>query len=113
MFLTASALVTGGFVILPVLLGFGLVLAADWAGRRLGERPTTRRRWAIGTRLGVALWLLLSAVVAASGVLRRFDIVPPPFAWLVLAVTLLGILVPYSRLGTRLIRGLPLAALVG
>ena len=113
MFLTASTLVTGGFVILPVLLGFGLVLAADWAGRRLGERPTTRRRWAIGTGLGVALWLLLSAVVAASGVLRRFDIAPPPFAWLVLAVTLLGILVPYSRLGTRLVRGLPLAALVG
>lgn len=113
MFLGASGLLIGGFVVLPVLLGAGLVLAGDWAGRRLGESPATRRRWAIGTGLGVVLWLLLSAVAAASDVLRRFDIAPPPFAWLVLAVTVLGILVPYSRLGTRLIRGLPLAALVG
>ena len=109
----ASALVTGGFVVLPVLLSLGFLVAQDWAGRRLGESPATRRRWMIGTGLGTVVWLLLTAGVAATGVLRRFDIAPPPLAWVLLSVTALGILVPYSPLGTRLIRGLPLAALVG
>ena len=113
MFATASPLLIGGFVVLPALLGAGLVLAGEWAGRRLGESPATRRRWAIGTGLGVLLWLGLSVVAAASGVLRRLDMTPPPFAWLVLAIIAVGILVPCSSLGTRLIRGLPLAALVG
>jgi hypothetical protein len=111
--MTASLLVTGGFVVLPVLLGLGLVLAQDWAGRRLGESPATRRRWAVGIGIGVVLWLLLTAAVAASGAFRRFDVAPPPLVWLLLSVTAVGILVPYSPLGTRLIRGLPLAALVG
>jgi hypothetical protein len=31
----------------------------------------TRRRWAIGTGLGVVSWLLISAAAAASGVLAR------------------------------------------
>ena len=111
--MTASALVTGGFVVLPVLLSLGFLLTQDWAGRRLGDSPAIRRRWMIGTGLGVVVWLLLTAAVAASGVLRRFDVAPPPLAWVLLSVTALGILVPYSPLGTRLIRGLPLAALVG
>src|SRR5688500_16652189 len=102
MFLPASPLLIAGFVLLPVLLGAAFILAGDGAGRRLGESRATRRRWALGTGLGVLLWLLLSAVAAASGVLRRFDITPPAFAWLVLAVTAVGILVPYSSLGTRL-----------
>lgn len=113
MFLPASALLNAGFVVLPLLLGLGLVLAGEWAGRRLGEAPATRRRWAIGTGLGVSAWLLFTAGAAASGALRRFDAVPPPFGLLVLAVVVLGILLPCSALGTRLIRGLPLAALVG
>jgi hypothetical protein len=111
--MTASALVTGGFVVLPVLLGLGFLLAQDWAGRRLGEGPATRRRWMIGTGLGIALWLLFTGAVAATGALRRFDLTPPPLAWLLIAITALGVLVPCSPLGTRLIRGLPLAALVG
>jgi hypothetical protein len=108
----ASSLLTGGFTALPTLLGLGLVLAGDWAGRRRDESAATRRRWAVGTGLGVLVWLLLSAAVAATGVLRRFDTVPPPFAGLVLAITAIGIIVPCSPLGTRLIRGLSLAALV-
>ena len=81
MFLQASALVNAGFVALPVLLGSGFVLAGDWAGRRLGESPTTRRRWAIGTGLAVSLWLLVTAAVAAIGMLRKFDVTPPPLDW--------------------------------
>jgi hypothetical protein len=65
--------------------------------------------------VGVAVlaWLLLTALAGASGVLRRFDTFPPPFVGLVLAVAALGVGVPCSPLGTRLVRGLPLWALVG
>lgn len=109
----ASGLVTGGFVILPLLVAAGFVLAVEWAGRRLGTAVTVR--WARIRRVSVAVlaWLVATALLAASGVLRRFDATPPPFAILPLAVGIIGIAVPCSSLGTLLIRGLPLWALVG
>ena len=113
MFLTASTLVTGGFVVLPLLVAAGFVIACEWAGRRIGESSTVRRRRTLKVGAGVLVWLVLTAVVAASGVLRRFDWTPPPFALLLLAVTTIGIVVPLSPLGTLLVRGLPLWALVG
>ena len=113
MFLQASVLVNAGFVVLPVLLGSGFVLAGDWAGRRLGESPTTRRRWAIGTGLAVLLWLLVTAAAAASGVLRSSTSRRRPSRDCCSRSPSSGSLVPFSPLGTRLIRGLPLAALVG
>ena len=58
-------------------------------------------------------WLLVTALTAASGVLRQFDATPPPFAILALALGVIGIAVPCSPLGTLLVRGLPLWALVG
>jgi hypothetical protein len=61
----------------------------------------------------VLAWLLATALVAASGALRRFDATPPPFAVLAFAIGIVGIAVPCSSLGTLLIRGLPLRALVG
>jgi hypothetical protein len=66
-------------------------------------------------RVGVAVfaWLLVTALVAASGALRRFDATPPPFAILAFAIGIIGITVPCSSLGTLLVRGLPLWALVG
>ena len=111
--MNASAVVTGGFVLLPLLVSVGFLLACEWAGRRLGEAAGARRRRA--TRLGAAVfaWLLITAVIAAAGVLRRFDATPPPFAGLVLAVVILGVAVPLSPLGTVLVRGLPLWFLVG
>jgi hypothetical protein len=113
MFLKASVVVTGGFVILPLLVAVGFVLACEWAGRRLGDGVTVRRRRAVRAGAGVFAWLLVIALVAASGVLRRFEATPPPFALLALAVVVVGIAVPCSSLGTLLVRGLPLWALVG
>ncbi len=109
----ASALVTGGFVALPLLVAAGFVLACEWAGRRLHESKEVRRRRTVSVGAAVLAWLLLTSVAAAGGLLRRFDAIPPPFAGLVLAVTAVGIAVPCSGLGTRLVRGLPLWALVG
>ena len=72
-----------------------------------------RRRRTVRVGVAVLAWLLITAIVAASGVLRRFDATPPPFALLALAVGVVGIAVPCSPLGTLLVRGLPLWALVG
>ncbi len=112
-FLEASGLVTGAFIILPLLVAAGFVLACEWAGRRLGERAAVRRRRTLGLSAAALAWLLVTAGFAASGVLRRFDTTPPPFAVLPLAVGVVGIAVSCSPLGTLLVRGLPLWVLVG
>jgi hypothetical protein len=113
MFLAASALVTGGFVVLPLLVAAGFVGACEWAGRRVGDSATVRRHRAMRVAGAVVAWLLVTALLAASGVLRRFDATPPPFAILPLAIAVIGIAVPCSSLGTLLARGVPLWALVG
>src|SRR5262245_41613926 len=109
----ASTLLRVAFIVLPVLLALGLVLAGDRAAKQRGEAAITRRRWAAATGLGALVWLSLTAVVAASGILRRFDTVPPPFAVMLGTSLVIVIAISCSPLGTRLIRGLPLAALVG
>jgi hypothetical protein len=111
--LKASALVTGGFVILPLLVAAGFIVACEWAGMRLGDGVAARRRRALRVGSGVLAWLLVTALIGASGILRRFDATPPPFAVLALAVGVIGVAVPCSRLGTLLVRGLPLWTLVG
>ena len=113
MFLQASAPVTGGFIVLPLLVAAGFVAGCEWAGRRLGHDAAVRRRRALGLTAAVVGWLLVTAAAAASGVLRRFDAVPPPFVALPLAVILVAIAVCFAPLGTLLVRGLPLSALVG
>jgi len=110
---SASVLVTTGFVILPLLVAFGFVLACDWAGRRLGESDVVRLRRAARVSIVTAVWLLTTVLAAASGILRRFDVTPPPFAALLVGVLVVGIALPCSSLGTLLVRGLPLWALVG
>lgn len=109
----STPLVTGGFVVLPLLVAAGFVLACNTADRRLGESAGVRRRRTLSIGAAVLGWLLLTTLAAASGVLRRSDVFPPPFAGLVFAVTALGIAVACSPLGTRLVRGLPLWVLVG
>jgi hypothetical protein len=109
----ASTLVTAGFVVLPLLVAAGFVAACDRADRRLGTPAQTRRRRTAAVAAGTAVWLLLTLAAGASGVLRRFDAVPPPLVALLVAIAAVGIGVACSGLGTRLVRGLPLWALVG
>ena len=113
MSLNASGLVTGGFILLPLLVAAGFIVACEWAGRRLGEGVTARPRRAMRVGGAVLAWLSVTTLIAASGVLRRFDATPPPFGALALAVGVIGIAVPCSPLGTLLVRGVPLWALVG
>ena len=113
MFLDASPVVIAGFFVLPILVSAGFILACEWAGRRLGDAAVVRRRRAMHVVRAVLAWLLVTALIADSGVLRRFDAIPPPFALLALSVAVIGIGVAWSPLGSLLVRGLPLWALVG
>jgi hypothetical protein len=111
--MNASPGVTVGFIVLPILVAAGFVIACEWAGRRLGKGADARRRQAIRVGAAVLAWLAITAWVASTGVLRRFDLTPPPFLAIVLAVVIIGVAVPCSRLGTLLISGLPIWFLVG
>jgi hypothetical protein len=109
----ASPLVFIGFVVLPLLVAAMFVGGVEWAGRRRGDDEGTRQRRVLPVAVGTVVWLALTGLLAASGVLRRFDVLPPPFGILVLSIVALGFAIAYSPLGTLLVRGLPLWALVG
>lgn len=109
----ASGFVVAGFIVLPLFVAAAFVFACEWAGRRLGHGDRVRQRRLVIITLAVVGWLVVSTILATSGVLRRFDLTPPPFVLVPLAVMALGIGIPFSRVGTMLARGLPLWTLVG
>src|SRR5262245_930969 len=111
--LPASGLVTAGFVVLPLLVVAAFVLASAWAGQRVGEPAAVWRRRSVRLAVAALAWLLVTGLAAASGVLHRFDVTPPPFVLLLIAVAVLGIAIPCSALGSLLVRGVPLWAIVG
>jgi cytochrome bd-type quinol oxidase subunit 2 len=101
-----------GFVICAAAIGGILVGAAYVAGRRLGESHAASRRWAAATAVAIAGWMALTLAVAGSGVLADFSRRPPPLVVLLIVVLSLGTGLAFSPFGTRLVRGLPLWALV-
>lgn len=107
-----SAGSTALFVAIVVAVVLALLAGVAVAGRRLGEAPERTRRWLLGTAFGVALWLAVTGVASASGVLRA-QALPPPLAAFMIGSVIVAISAAFSRLGTRLIDGLPIAALVG
>ncbi len=109
----ASTLVVAGFILLPLAIAALFVFACEWAARRVGQTAEQRRGFVMRAAAGVSAWLLLTAVIANTGLLRRFDILPPPFAIMVLALFAIAIWLSFSGVGLRLMRGLPLWALIG
>jgi hypothetical protein len=63
--------------------------------------------------LAALAWTALTLVLAWSGTLARLDWRPPPLMFLLVGILVLGVVIARSRVGDRLARGLPLAALVG
>ena len=108
----ASALVVVGFVVMAFALSLAFVIGIG-AARPTAEPRETTRRWVLLAVAGAVVWLKATWLIAWSGVLRRFDAQPPPFAFFVLAFFVLGVALAFSPVGTRLVRGLSLAALVG
>jgi hypothetical protein len=106
---TASGFVQGAMLI--VVLGVvGLFVTCEaYAARRLGRSVTAAVVLALG---GSLIWMGLTGGLAASGVLARFDVRPPPLAFLFAGTVALGIALGVSRVGGRIAEGLPLHVLV-
>ncbi len=107
-------------LLLPALLmlgsvGFIAVVAIVGIGRagRVGEDSSITRRWMVGAAMGLVLWLALSGILAASGMLSDFSRVPPPMMLLAAGGGLLTIILAFSPVSARFISGLPIGWLVG
>jgi len=99
------------FVAIVLALAALFVAGVARAGRTLGEPPAVTRRWTARAAFGIAGWLALTALVPASGVLAR-EVMPPPLALFAFASVAVSVAAAFSPIGTRLARGLPIAALV-
>lgn len=91
------------FVAIPMCLAFLFI----WAVARVSG-PGAITAAAVGT----AVWMAGTLALAVSGMLRRWDATPPPFALLVAAVVLLAVVIAFSGVGRRIASQIPLWALV-
>jgi hypothetical protein len=73
------------------------------------QRPARRLRLAIGAGIVMAA----SAAAAWTGLLSRFDTMPPPMAVMIAGVLAMGLVLGLSRLGADAAREVPLAHLIG
>lgn len=83
------------------------------AGEALGEPASAKRRAGTLAAIGAVAWMAITGGAALAGALARFDARPPPFVVMFVATLAVALGVGLSRVGGRLARGLPLAALVG
>ena len=90
----------GGLAVAMAIVGFAV------AGGGAAPRARPGRR-------GIAGWLTVTAAAAWSGRLARFDVVPPPMAFLILSVFALAFAIGFGPVGSRLAHAVPLATLVG
>jgi hypothetical protein len=106
----ASTLVTVGILGISLLVAGGFAWAYAEAQVRLGHprNPALRRALTFA-----ALWMALTGGAAASGLLARFDLRPPPMAFMFVVTVGLALGLGLSRVGDTFARGLPLAVLVG
>lgn len=107
-----STVSTAAFVGVVAAVAVMLVIGAQAAGPRLREAPAYTARWARGTALGVLAWLGVTAALSASGVLEAPG-PPPRVMFFLVGSNLAAVIFAFSRPGTRLAAGLPVAALVG
>ncbi|MES1210657.1 MAG: hypothetical protein ABUS79_32370 [Pseudomonadota bacterium] len=114
----ASNVVRVGIPAIGLLVAGLFVWAVAWATRPRpvagGEESAAPRRvmpvaWAA---LGTAAWLALTGIAAASGLLARIELRPPPFMLLLVATVVLGVTLGVSRVGRIIAAAVPLWALV-
>jgi len=100
------------FIVIPLLLAAAFVWGIAWSWQRSGAAPRATVRAAAFAALGATGWMSATWIAAQSGLLRRWDHVPPPFGLLVLAIVLLAFLLAFTTPGRRLAQFVPLWALV-
>jgi hypothetical protein len=103
---------TAAFVVLAAFVAALAPVAASAAARRRGDSLAAARRLAWGTGLVLVAWLAIPTLLAASGMLARFDRMPPPFGLMMIACFAATTALAFSRFGTLLSAHLPLMALV-
>jgi hypothetical protein len=108
-----SSFLRAFFVALPLTLLALTVWGVYSAARRCDEAPSRAGRHAAVVGLMATAWMAATWALAASGVLLRFDLTPPPFVIIPLVMVGLGVWLAWSPAGTLLARGVPLWALVG
>ena len=106
-----SSASTIAFVAIVLGLALALVAGVVRAGRALGENSARQRRWSGGAALGVGAFLALTGALSGSGVLET-RMLPPPLVLFAFGSMAAAIAAAFSPLGTRLVRGVPIAALV-
>lgn len=96
----------------PSLVVF-LFLVAFVGGAFIAGVRHVEPRWTGYALLGLAAWLGAAAALAASGVLARFNTLPPPALIALVGFTAATLALAFSPLGRRLALEPPLWALVG
>ena len=97
------------FVVIPIvvviLVGIGVIQA----------RPAgiSAKRWCGGTIAALVALLAIPAALAMSGVLLRFDAVPPPFVVMMVALAGSATWAAFSKAGTVVLEHYGFAALIG
>jgi hypothetical protein len=104
--MNASPAVILGFAFLPVLVALVVVVGFAAAGEWSGRPGRLVRAGALA-----AVWLAATALLAATGVLGRFQVRPPPFLLLMAFLLVASVALALSPAGAHLAR-LPLFALV-
>ena len=71
--LGASRFLVTSFIALATVVVVLALIGVVVAGQRRGESSAQRMQWLIGTTVATVVWLALTWLVAASGVLLQFD----------------------------------------
>jgi len=103
----ASALVYYAFVALPIVMTFLMCLVHRRVRPQVRGGPSS-----LGVSAFAFLWLWATGGIGLSGVLGRFDLMPPPFVVLLFITLLVCVYFGLSRTGATL-AAVPLAWLVG
>jgi hypothetical protein len=98
------------FVVIPCLLAVAFVAGVWWAWRR--TTPASAPRAAALAIVLTPAWMAITWQAAASGVLRQWDAMPPPFALLVVTILLLALRIGWGGVGSRMAATFPLWLLV-
>ncbi len=107
-----SPLATVAFVLVVAAVAAMMIWGAHRAGQAPGSPAGASRRFALGTAAALVVWLSVTGAVSASGVLEAPGLPPRAMVFMVLCNGLMLVLA-LSRVGARLVDGLPVAALVG
>ncbi|MCX4245080.1 hypothetical protein [Paraliomyxa miuraensis] len=103
---------TVAFVAVVLAVAVMIVLGARAAARGSGESPAAIRRTTVIAAVAVVGWMAVTAAVSGSGVLEHPGL-PPRALFFMAGCNLVAVVVTFSRVGTRWVSGLPVAALVG